>query len=68
MVKNKNNKAFWGTRIKKTSPLFQEIGNSIDIDKRLFIEDIRGSEAHVQMLSKQKIISKKIEKNIFNFF
>ena len=66
MVKNKNNKAFWGTRIKKTSSLFQEIGNSIDIDKRLFIEDIRGSEAHVQMLSKQKIISKKIEKNIIN--
>ena len=66
MVKNKNNKAFWGTRIKKTSSLFQEIGNSIDIDKRLFIEDIKGSEAHVQMLSKQKIISKKIEKNIIN--
>ena len=66
MVKNKNNKAFWGTRIKKTSSLFQEIGNSIDVDKRLFIEDIRGSEAHVQMLSKQKIISKKIEKNIIN--
>ena len=66
MVKNKNNKAFWETRIKKTSSLFQEIGNSIDIDKRLFIEDIKGSEAHVQMLSKQKIISKKIEKNIIN--
>jgi len=64
MAKNKNNKAFWGTRIKKTSSLFQKIGNSIDVDKRLFNEDIKGSEAHVKMLSKQKIISKRIEKKI----
>ena len=41
MVKNKNNKAIWGSRIKKdASTLFQKVGNSIDIDKKLFKEDI----------------------------
>jgi len=58
MVKNKNNQAIWNTRIKKNaSRLFQKIGNSIDIDKRLYKEDIQGSIAHVEMLFKQKIIS-----------
>ena len=58
MAKNKNNQALWGIRIKKnTPPLFQKIGNSIDIDKRLYKEDIAGSIAHVEMLFKQKIIS-----------
>ena len=55
MTKNKYNKAIWGNRIKKnTSLLFQEIGSSIDIDKRLYKEDIKGSLAHVEMLGKQK--------------
>ena len=37
MAKNKNNQAIWGTRIKKSaSSLFQKVGNSIDIDKRLY--------------------------------
>ena len=37
MVKNKNNTAIWGSRIKKdASTLFQKVGNSIDIDKKLF--------------------------------
>ena len=44
--------------------LFQEIGSSIDVDKRLFKEDIMGSLAHVEMLSKQKIITPKIKKKI----
>jgi argininosuccinate lyase len=65
MVKNKNNKAIWGSRIKKdTSILFQKIGNSIDIDKKLFKEDILGSIAHVEMLFRQKIISFKIKNKI----
>ena len=35
MTKNKNNQAIWSTRIKRnTSSLFQEVGNSINIDKR----------------------------------
>ena len=65
MTKNKNNQAIWGTRIKKkTSILFQKVGSSIDIDKRLYKEDIAGSIAHVEMLLKQKIISFKIKNKI----
>ena len=65
MRKNKNNQAVWNTRIKKSSStLFQKIGNSIDIDKRLYREDIQGSIAHVEMLFKQKIISFKIKNKI----
>ena len=41
MAKNKNNQAIWGTRIKdNTSNLFQKLGSSINIDKRLYKEDI----------------------------
>ena len=65
MVKNKNNKAIWDSRIKKdVSSLFQKIGNSIDIDKKLFQEDIKGSIVHVEMLFRQKIISFKIKNKI----
>ena len=65
MTKNKNNQAIWGTRIKKnTSLLFQKVGSSIEIDKRLYKEDIAGSIAHVEMLFKQKIITFKIKNKI----
>ena len=65
MTKNKNNQAIWNTRIKKnTSVLFQKVGSSIDVDKRLYKEDIRASIAHVEMLFKQKIISFKIKNKI----
>ncbi len=65
MAKNKNNQAIWNSRIKKnTSTLFQKIGNSLDVDKRLYKEDIKGSIAHVEMLFKQKIISFKIKNKI----
>ena len=65
MAKNKNNRTIWKTRIKKTtSALFKQIGNSIDIDKRLYKEDIAGSIAHVEMLFKQKIISFKVKNKI----
>ena len=65
MVKNKNNTAIWNTRIKNnTSSLFQKIGSSIDIDKKLYKEDIKGSIVHVEMLFKQKIISFKIKNKI----
>ena len=65
MAKNKNNQAIWNTRIKKkASLLFEKIGNSIDVDKRLYKEDIMGSIAHVEMLFKQKIISFKIKNKI----
>ena len=65
MVKNKNNSTIWGVRIKKnSSKLFQKIGSSINIDKKLFKEDILGSIIHVEMLFKQKIISFKIKNKI----
>ena len=65
MTKNKNNQAIWSTRIKSaSSSLFQRVGNSLDIDKRLYKEDIAGSIAHVEMLFKQKIISFKIKNKI----
>ena len=65
MAKNKNNQAIWNTRIKKnSSSLFQKVGNSLDIDKRLYKEDIKGSIVHVEMLFKQKIISFKIKNKI----
>ena len=65
MAKNKYNQAVWSKRIrKKTSLLFQEIGSSINVDKRLFREDIMGSLAHIEMLSKQKIIAPRIKNKI----
>ena len=65
MSKNKNNQAIWGNRIKKnTSSIFQKVGSSIDVDKRLYKEDIIGSIAHVEMLFKQKIINFKIKNKI----
>ncbi len=65
MTKNKNNQAIWSSRIRESnSSLFQRVGSSIDIDKRLYKEDIKGSVAHVEMLFKQKIISFKIKNKI----
>ena len=65
-MKNKN-KAVWGSRfIGQTSKIFEEVGASIDVDKRLFEEDIFGSIVHTQMLMKQKIINKKNENRIIN--
>ena len=58
-MKNKN-KAVWNTRFNRSvSKVFEEIGASIDVDKRLFEEDIFGSIVHTQMLIKQKIINRK---------
>jgi argininosuccinate lyase len=63
-MKNKN-KAVWGARFNNpTSKIFEKIGASIDIDKRLFEEDIFGSIVHAKMLVKQKIINKKIGEKI----
>ena len=57
-MKNKN-KAVWGARFNNaTSKIFEKIGASIDIDKRLYEEDILGSIVHTQMLTKQKIINR----------
>ena len=61
------NKAVWGARFNnQTSKIFERIGASIDIDKRLFEEDIFASIVHTNMLVKQKIINRKIGKKIIN--
>ena len=66
MRKNKNNQAIWNTRIKKnTSSIFQKVGSSLNIDKRLFKEDVAVSIAHVEMLFRQQIISLKIQQQFF---
>ena len=65
MTKNKNNQAIWNARIKKNnSSLFQKIGASLDVDKKLYKEDLKCSIAHVEMLFRQKIISFKIKNKI----
>jgi len=76
-------KKIWGGRFKDiTNKKVEEFSSSLDIDKNLYSFDIQGSIAHVEMLSKQKIISisdkqkitkalnqakKEIEKGTFNF-
>ena len=63
-MKNQN-KTVWSTRFNNsTSKVFENIGASIDVDKRLFKEDILGSIIHTKMLVKQKIIDKKKGKKI----
>ncbi len=65
MTKNKNNQPIWSSRIKKKSNnLFRKVGGSLDIDKRLFNEDISASIVHTEMLFKQKIINFKIKNKI----
>ena len=65
MAKNKNNQAIWNARIaKNTSSTYQKVGSSINVDKRLFKEDINASIAHVEMLFRQKIITFKIKNKI----
>ena len=55
----KSNSKIWGGRFSSsTDPLMEEFNSSIQFDKILYIEDIEGSIAHSEMLSKQKIISK----------
>ena len=44
---------------KEISILLEQINSSIEVDKRLFNEDIEGSIAHCSMLVKTKIISPK---------
>ena len=65
-MKNKN-KTIWSNRFKsKISPSFQKIGSSINIDKRLYEQDIAASIVHTQMLIKQKIIKTNDGNKIIN--
>ena len=50
--------SIWGGRFSsKSNDLMDAINVSIDFDKRLAFEDLRGSRAHVKMLGKADIIS-----------
>ena len=65
-MKNKN-KTVWSKRLKgKSSISFQRIGSSINVDKRLYKQDIFASTVHTQMLIKQKIIPSSEGKKIIN--
>mgnify|MGYP001352096839 CR=1 FL=1 len=62
--KTKTNK-IWGERMKsKPSYLLTKINASINVDKKLYVQDIKGSIAHCKMLLKQKIIKKTISSKI----
>ena len=65
MAKNKNNQAIWNTRIKKkASTLFETVGSSINIDKRLYKEDIALSIAYTKALVKINILTSKEQRSI----
>ncbi|MAI62611.1 MAG: argininosuccinate lyase [Micavibrio sp. TMED27] len=54
----KNSNQMWGGRFdEKPSDIMEQINASIDVDKRMWRQDIRGSIAHAEMLVKQNIIS-----------
>ena len=54
------NKTVWSNRFKSsTSKSFQRIGSSINVDKRLYEQDIFASKVHTTMLIKNKIIPAK---------
>ena len=55
----------WGGRFKKgTDTLVNDFNSSINVDSRLYKEDIEGSLAHVKMLGKQGITPNKSSKKI----
>ena len=57
-MKKKNSNPMWGGRFTEASdPIMETINASIDFDKRLAPQDIKGSCAHAAMLSAQGIIS-----------
>ena len=59
------NKTVWSGRFKSsTSKSFQRIGASINVDKRLYEQDIFASKIHTQMLIRNKIIPAKEGKKI----
>ena len=59
------NKTVWSGRFKSsTSKSFQRIGASINVDKRLYEQDIFASKIHTEMLIKKKIIPVKEGKKI----
>ena len=55
----------WGGRFKKgTDKLVNDFNSSINVDSRMYREDIEGSLAHASMLGHQDIISKEASDRI----
>ena len=55
----------WGGRFKKgTDKLVNDFNSSINVDSRMYKEDIEGSLAHASMLGNQNIISKEASDRI----
>jgi len=54
--KSSTNKMWGGRFVDKPSDIMAQINASIDVDKRLYKQDIAGSKAHAAMLVAQKII------------
>jgi len=55
----------WGGRFSdKPADIMTEINVSIDVDRKLFRQDIAASKAHAQMLAKRRIISPQDAKKI----
>ncbi|MCB1783162.1 MAG: argininosuccinate lyase [Alphaproteobacteria bacterium] len=60
MSKEKITNTMWGGRFEdRPADIMQQINVSINVDKRLWRQDIRGSIAHAEMLGLQGIIPKK---------
>ena len=61
----KKSNIMWGGHFNQApDQIMQEINASVGFDKRLYVEDITGSLAHVKMLAKQKIIPRDDAKKI----
>ncbi|MFC1504583.1 argininosuccinate lyase [Spirochaetota bacterium] len=55
----------WSGRFKRSeSKIMEEFTSSLDVDYKLYKEDITGSKAHVEMLAKIKLITDKEKKDI----
>jgi argininosuccinate lyase len=55
----------WGGRFEKgTDAMVNEFNASVRFDSRLFLEDVKGSMAHVKMLAKQKILTEEEAQSI----
>lgn len=56
---SKEKSTIWGGRFEdKPTDIMTQINASIDVDQRMWRQDIAGSKAHCEMLIKQKIIDK----------
>ena len=66
MTTNKSEK-LWGGRFETgLSSISEEISESISFDKRLYLQDIQGSIAHVMMLGKQNIVTTEEQNKIID--